>query len=60
MLNAAEAYYQKLHNFNGETNEELLDLKAELDKLSIPFSDDPAFVAQLKFERDTLLASKGK
>jgi predicted ATP-binding protein involved in virulence len=60
MLNAAEAYYQKLHNFKGESNQELLELKSELDKLSIPFSDDPAFVAQLKFERDTLLASKGK
>lgn len=60
MMNAAEAYYQKLHQFKGESDEELAQLRAQLDELSIPFSDDPAFVAQLKFERDTLLATKGK
>ncbi|MDP1773258.1 MAG: AAA family ATPase [Methylobacter sp.] len=60
MMAAAEAYYKKLHQCEDESDAELMQLRATLEELSIPFSDDPAFVAQLKFERDTMLAEKDK
>jgi hypothetical protein len=60
MMAAAEAYYKKLHECEDQNDAELTQLRANLDELSIPFSDDPAFVAQLKFERDTVLAEKAK
>jgi len=60
MMAVAEAYYKRLHEFNNESDAELEKLRADLDELSIPFSDDPAFVARLKFERDTVLHIKGK
>lgn len=60
MMAAAEAYYRRLHQVNDESDQELMQLRSQLDELSIPFSDDPAFAAQLKFERDSILASKGK
>jgi len=60
MMAAAEAYYKKLHECNNESDAELAQLRTDLDKLTMPFSDDPAFTAQLKFERDTVLAAKGK
>ncbi|BBL57948.1 hypothetical protein MKFW12EY_15610 [Methylomonas koyamae] len=58
MMAAAEAYYRRLHQVNDETDQELLQLRSRFDELSIPFSDDPAFAAQLKFERDSVLATK--
>ncbi|OAI29396.1 hypothetical protein A1356_04690 [Methylomonas koyamae] len=60
MMAAAEAYYRRLHQVNDETDQELLQLRSRFDELSIPFSDDPAFAAQLKFERDSVLATKNK
>ncbi|NOV28561.1 AAA family ATPase [Methylomonas sp. ZR1] len=60
MMEAAEAYYRKLHEANNESDMEVMQLRSKLDELSIPFSDDPAFAAQLKFERDSVLASKDK
>ncbi|MGZ5624861.1 MAG: AAA family ATPase [Methylobacter sp.] len=60
MMAAAEAYYKKLHQCENESDPELMQLRTTLEELSIPFSDDPAFVAQLKFERDTVLAEKDK
>ncbi len=60
MMDAAEAYYRKLHEVNNESDMEVMHLRSKLDELSIPFSDDPAFAAQLKFERDSVLAAKNK
>lgn len=60
MMEAAEAYYRKLHEVNNASDAEVMSLRARLDELTIPFSDDPAFAAQLKFERETLLGSKGE
>ncbi|WP_367156140.1 AAA family ATPase [Methylomonas sp. HYX-M1] len=60
MMDAAEAYYRKLHEVKNESDMEVMQLRSKLDELSIPFSDDPAFAAQLKFERDSVLASKDK
>lgn len=60
MMEAAEAYYRKLHEIKDESNTEVMALRSRLDELSIPFSNDPAFAAQLKFERDSVLATKNK
>lgn len=60
MMKAAEAYYQKLHEVNDESDTEVIQLRSKFDELTIPFSDDPAFAAQLKFERDSVLAAKDK
>ncbi len=60
MMAAAEAYYKKLYQCENPSDAELVQLRTDLDELSMPFSDDPAFVAQLKFERDTVLAAKDK
>lgn len=60
MMEAAEAYYRKLHEVKNASDEEVMSLRARLDELTIPFSDDPSFAAQLKFERETLLGSKGE
>ncbi|MEJ6475287.1 AAA family ATPase [Pseudoalteromonas piscicida] len=53
MMSAAEEYYAALSGAESQDNIE--QLKNKLDELMIPFSDDPAFVAQLKFERETAL-----
>ena len=60
MMEAAEAYYKHLHECADETDPQTQSLKQRLDELSIPFSDDPAFAAFLKFERDTLIAKEEK
>ena len=60
VLAAAEAYYQQVHQCIDENDEEVTELKQKLDELVIPFSNDPAFVAQLKFERDAALLKKRK
>ncbi len=58
MILAAERYYQAI---NDSQDKKLTDeLKVQLDELMIPFSDDPAFVAQLKFEREAILLTGQK
>jgi predicted ATP-binding protein involved in virulence len=56
MMLAAEEYYQQLANSKDQDNIDAL--KSKLDKLIIPYSDDPAFSAQLKFEREATLNNK--
>lgn len=58
MMQAAEAYYAKLHETADQSDPQLVALRQRLDELTIPFGDDPAFSALLKFERETLAASK--
>lgn len=61
MMNVAEEYYRKLHELvEGQENQDLDSLKEQLDELTIPYSDDPAFVAQLKVERELSFANKEK
>ncbi|MBH1972138.1 AAA family ATPase [Moraxellaceae bacterium AER2_44_116] len=60
MMATAENYYTKLHEGLKSSDIELKSLRNELDELTIPFSDDPAFVALLKFERESVLAKQGK
>ncbi len=62
MERAAKRYYALLQKSNGTSTEEKERLRHELDELSRPFSDDPAFQALLKMERlasgmDTPIAS---
>jgi predicted ATP-binding protein involved in virulence len=51
MKAAAERYYRKLEEAKHAENGELERLRRELDELTMPFSDDPAFQAFLKMER---------
>lgn len=51
MMCAAERYYAKLREAEGTASEERDRLKAELDQLMLPFSDDPAFQAFLQMQR---------
>ena len=51
MMEAAEKYYSVLRDANGATPERVEELKQRLDKLSLPFSDDPAYQAFLRSQR---------
>ncbi len=51
MKAAAERYYQKLREAEHAQDGELQQLRRELDELTMPFSDDPAYQAFLKMER---------
>jgi predicted ATP-binding protein involved in virulence len=51
MFEAAKRYYSVLEDAKNATGERLDALKAELDELSMPFSDDMAYHAFLEMER---------
>jgi len=51
MMHAAERYFALLGQSPPASEEERLRLKTELDQLSMPFSDDPAYQAFLKVQR---------
>lgn len=57
MMDTAEEYFRLLRTVQPATPEEKSALKSKLDELSIPFSDDPAYMALLKVERETYLGS---
>ena len=52
MMEAAEEYYRVLQEAKDASSERLEKLKARLDELTIPYSDDPAYQAFLKMERE--------
>ena len=52
MLDMAERYYQLVKD-NHESSEEAINVKKELDAIEAEFSDDPAYVALLKAERNS-------
>ena len=52
MLDMAEKYYQLVKD-NHESSEEAINVKKELDAIEAEFSDDPAYVALLKAERNS-------
>ena len=56
MILVAQEYYKKLNEVDDSSD--IDELKEKLDELLIPFSDDPAFVAQLKYEREVTLLTK--
>ena len=53
MIETAEKYFQKLEQSSPRTTAEVERLRNELDSLTEPFSDDPAYVALLRVERET-------
>ena len=53
MMDAAEEYFRLLRASGGDPTE-LAAAEERLNELSMPFSDDPAFQALLKLERETL------
>ena len=55
MMKTAEQYFRLLRSTHPSSSEEKERLKQQLDELSIPFSDDPAYIALLKVERETML-----
>ena len=56
MMEAAEKYYRLLRT-PGALPRDVADAERQLDELSEPFSDDPAFQALLKLERETHLSN---
>ena len=52
MMQAAEEYYKVLEEAEDASSEEIEKLKTKLDELTLPFSDDPAYQAFLKMERE--------
>ncbi len=60
MMAAAEEYYQTLEKTENATDEELGKLKHKLDELSVPYSEDPAFTAFLKFQRARYLREENE
>ncbi|MEI6043141.1 MAG: AAA family ATPase [Chloroflexota bacterium] len=55
MLEAAENYFRKLRTADQNSPEELEELKRQYDELSVRYSDDPAYMALLRVERETHL-----
>lgn len=55
MMRVAEEYFRLLRTTQPSSLEEKETLKRQLDELTIPFSDDPAYMALLKVERETIL-----
>jgi predicted ATP-binding protein involved in virulence len=60
MMDAAEKYYKELNEKKNEHSENLTILQKELDNLTIPYSDDPAFAAILKIEKESVLSGASK
>ena len=60
MMLAAEEYYRKLHDLEQTYAGNLEELKNRLDELTIPFSDDPAYAAMLKLEREAVITKVRK
>lgn len=59
MMDAAERYYRLLNEGDRANEAQVLELKRQLDELSEPFSDDPAFQALLRLERAAVLGGNG-
>jgi predicted ATP-binding protein involved in virulence len=60
MMEAAEEYYRVLQEAKEASPERLEELKARLDELTIPYSDDPAYQAFLKMEREAAGIGSGE
>lgn len=58
MMKVAEEYFRILRDEKSVTPEEKETIKKMLDELSEPFSDDPAYIAFLKIERETQLGEE--
>jgi predicted ATP-binding protein involved in virulence len=52
MMQVAEEYYRILQDAQNVDSNRVNELKIKLDELTLPFSDDPAYQAFLKLERE--------
>jgi predicted ATP-binding protein involved in virulence len=52
MMEVAEEYYRILQDAQNVDSNRVNELKIKLDELTLPFSDDPAYQAFLKLERE--------
>jgi len=52
MMEAAQEYYRVLQDAKDAHPERIEELKTKLDELTMPYSDDPAYHAFLKMERE--------
>jgi predicted ATP-binding protein involved in virulence len=59
MMDTAERYYRLLNAGDKSNEAQVQELKRQLDELSEPFSDDPAFQALLRLERAAVLGGNG-
>jgi predicted ATP-binding protein involved in virulence len=59
MMEAAEEYFRLLREMPSKSPEEIKTAEQRLNELAAPFSDDPAFQALLKIERETESGSGG-
>ena len=57
MLDVARKYYKALNLGARAKGEKLAELKRQLDELSAAYSDDPAYVAYLQFQRGRVLGT---
>lgn len=55
MLETAEDYFRLVQHAQPASEEERNRIRAQLDELSEPFSDDPAYIALLRIEREKAL-----
>jgi predicted ATP-binding protein involved in virulence len=55
MIATAEKYFRILRQANPQSADESQSIRRQLDALTEPFSDDPAYVALLRLERETTL-----
>jgi len=55
MMATAKEYYRTLAQAEEASGAALEQLKTHLDELTIPYSDDAAFTAFLKFQRESAL-----
>ncbi len=58
MMKIASEYYRKLKEAETNSNIDVSELKQELDALSVRYSNDPFFAANLEFQWETFLAKK--
>ena len=55
MVETAETYFRLVREAKPQSEAERNQIRERLDELSEPFSDDPAYVALLRIERETAL-----
>ena len=59
-MKTASKYYRKLRQAEADSSIKIEDLKKELDAISVRFSKDPFFAANLYFKWETFLAKRGE
>ena len=58
MMEVASQYYRALSDAEQDSEVDVLELKMKLDAMSVRYSSDPFFAANLEFQWETFLAKK--